>query len=1095
MPNSEKEFLEVRRYFTTWITEVVLANTTGYFNINKISEGTALSLLNLIFDVDLRDLNQEKSNYPGIDLGDDKRALIAFQITSRSDSTKLLSCLETFRDKGYKESFPNGIRFLIISNKKSIKRDLKKFEDFKEFFDPKKDIYYPDDLLKLIEQIYYEDQARFDKIKKILKLEFDFYKREDIKKDLVTNFISPLDKFTFCKRILTGVYQDSVNKFIQFQCKLKDSEISTEDLEDIILERDGIVILGPSGCGKTILAKKLALNFLKHGISIILEGKYYETDLNALFEKSIFAIGFTSATDLFNTIRTLQLPVLFIIDGLNECEPTKIPRLLLELEKIKKDHHIKIIISNQESNPLLYPLELLQIYVAYPSSETKRAIASIYSGKSTNTKIDPILNTVSSALEAKMVGEIAVEDISNASRFTLFEAFIKQKLGESKPDGFLFLSCFAQILSDNLVFSLPERRIDEILRNNIISQTIYDLCLEVKILERTFDKVSFSHEMFFNFFVAESVVRFSIDAPSIITKVNSPKNYDKKLLIIGSISDFSMLESVLDSITDVDLLNSLCQGDGGEYSKKWIERKLTKLLTEINQEIQQVEYELNKKEIARVGFVKRTLFDWNDKQYALINLLPYRLVRGEFLNEFYNLVGIMDERMQTKVGDLWEEGIKEGINVRDGIFSATYIGMSNSKTALASIFSTLHSGFATFNNEMSLTDEMVQGFVRDSSLSYGKFYYILLLLRWDEKLKYLYPYALNVVKNKWRNVPFQLTNEILSRADYFHRTEEERQEFIESLNMMLSQTRNVWLSTSIFDALSQIGALEEDTNVHIPVVTGQIEKLLNDVDSKESWTEANGLYNCQFDHPYNYAYQVAISNLEVDKKEVFYKMALQGLNSVFFGTILFVESFKVLKEKMCPLILKWTETPIVEKSFPQDSIRVFLLSHIILAKYNYPLVSRFATADEQTNKSLFAAAELYYWINRQDLNPQVMKEFSYKAATTLFDFSNPYTIDTIYECRHNLLQASFRNILENDSIIFIEDMYQEAIVDICKIALQKLDCQKGIKSISHGNDVNIKAISLLERLGSIVDIELLRNLSDHPKYGEPSVKAIKFLNN
>lgn len=176
--------------------------------------------------------------------------------------------------------------------------------------------------------------------------------------------------------VLTGVYQDSVNRFIQFQCKLEDSEISTEDLEDIILERDGIVILGPSGCGKTILAKKLALNFLKHGIPIILASKYYETDLNALFEKYITAFGSTSTTDLFNTSRTLQLPVLFIIDGLNECEPTKIPRLLLELEKIKNDPQVKILISSQESNPLLCPLELLQIDVDYPSSETKRAIAA-----------------------------------------------------------------------------------------------------------------------------------------------------------------------------------------------------------------------------------------------------------------------------------------------------------------------------------------------------------------------------------------------------------------------------------------------------------------------------------------------------------------------------------------------------------------------------------------------------------------------------------------------------------------------------------------------------------------------------------------------
>ena len=65
----------------------------------------------------------------------------------------MLSSLRTFHDKGYKESFPKGIRFLIISSKKSIRRDLKKFADFKEFFDPKR-IY-------IIQTIYLSKSKNF----------------------------------------------------------------------------------------------------------------------------------------------------------------------------------------------------------------------------------------------------------------------------------------------------------------------------------------------------------------------------------------------------------------------------------------------------------------------------------------------------------------------------------------------------------------------------------------------------------------------------------------------------------------------------------------------------------------------------------------------------------------------------------------------------------------------------------------------------------------------------------------------------------------------------------------------------------------------
>jgi len=180
MSNTEEAFFEIRRSFTIWMSEVSIANANGYFDINKVSEGTALCLLNLIFGFELRDLNQEKNNYPGIDLGDDKKAMVAFQVTSRTDNTKLLSSLTTFISKGYKSNFSNGIRFLIISNKKNIRRDFKKFSAFNEIFDPKRDIIYLEDLVKKIEQLYYEDEKRFNEITRKLRDVFEFYKSNSL---------------------------------------------------------------------------------------------------------------------------------------------------------------------------------------------------------------------------------------------------------------------------------------------------------------------------------------------------------------------------------------------------------------------------------------------------------------------------------------------------------------------------------------------------------------------------------------------------------------------------------------------------------------------------------------------------------------------------------------------------------------------------------------------------------------------------------------------------------------------------------------------------------------------------------------------------
>lgn len=216
MSNSEEAFFEIRRYFNIWVSEVAIANANGYFDINKVSEGTALCLLNLIFGFELRDLNQEKSNYPGIDLGDDKKAMVAFQVTSRTDNTKLLSSLTTFISKGYKSKFSNGIRFLIINSKKDIKRGTKKFADFNEIFDPKKDVYYPEDLIKKIEQLYYEDKKRFNEIKRKLRDEFEFFKSNNS----ILDFSSISEKYIYYKEVLTEINRDLLNDFVEFQCSL-----------------------------------------------------------------------------------------------------------------------------------------------------------------------------------------------------------------------------------------------------------------------------------------------------------------------------------------------------------------------------------------------------------------------------------------------------------------------------------------------------------------------------------------------------------------------------------------------------------------------------------------------------------------------------------------------------------------------------------------------------------------------------------------------------------------------------------------------------------------------------------------------------------
>jgi hypothetical protein len=1092
MPNVEKEINDIKKYFVTWVSEVVLANALNYFDINKVSEGTCQRLLNLIFNYDLKDLNQEKANFPGIDLGDRTHGKLAFQVTSRTDTGKIKKSLKIFADNNWIRDFPNGIRFFIINNDKRPKVKKDDFTYYLAIFDYSSDVLFPADLIRLIEGIYYTNEQRFREIKKFLKVEFGTEATQNLKTESIINFDSISDKLNFFKRLFQANHERAGNMFVPFICHSGKDEIQTNELPEKLFSENGGVIIGPSGCGKSILARKLGLIFLSIGLPVVLESKYYDIDLNTLFEKEIRAYGFESGKEFFAISKERNLPILLIIDGLNECAALLMPKLLIELGQVVKQFNPKVIITSQMSNVIADEFGLIPIQVNYPGQNTKKAIASIYSGKKSSSKLDPILNVISSSLEAKMLGEIGLDDIDKVSRFSLFEIFIKEKLKQYKSEGFLLLTYIAKHLSDQVTFNLSERSMEQLLRTNQLPNNILEKCITAGLLESNLGRFTFSHEMFFNFFVAESVVRFASNVEEIEAQLIAPKNHDKKLLIIGSIDDTTALERVLVGLMDIELLASLFRGDGGEYCRKWVEKHLNITLSKIETEIQSLNFELGADSINGIQFREDTLRTWTTQELSLVHTLPYIFVSDHFLPEFFELIALMDDRCTQSIKDLEEIAEGKNVSLKSSVFSAAYIGFAAKRAAITRIFSDIQSGFTTFRNAETISPETIAKLLSKKSLKPGQFYFLLSILRYNEKLTNLYPYIISLL-GKWRSVPYNLTNEVLNQLPYSWTAEEEREELISALNKMHAETKNVWLSTNIFEALSSLGALEDDANGYVETVKDQLTQVMGRPDDADAWGDAAGIYYAQFDHPYDSAFSAAIERLNDADKKLFFKMALQGYHSSMFTTSLVIEAEKVLGKEISPYILRWTTSPFIEESFPHDSLGIFLLVHILLARYNEEITSRFDAEPDKKRKSLFATAELYYWLNRSDLDLDRKQSKCKPAAKVLFDPENAYVIESVWQSNHALHQSSIHNIFEPESIINIKQVFSDKIISACRKTLSNLTWQLEVYGFHRDDEINKHAIWLLESLGNLMDIEILRMLMEDPIYGEAAVTAIKKL--
>lgn len=151
MQTSEDLLIKIRDQITAYQLNVKSDNKANRYNINDRAETFTIPLFKLIFGWgELRDLNIDQKNYPGIDLGDTKHR-IAIQVTSETALEKIKKTLMLFVRNNQYINFDRIIIFMIREKQKTYSQSaINKICNGKFKFSVKKDIIDLNDLLKYI---------------------------------------------------------------------------------------------------------------------------------------------------------------------------------------------------------------------------------------------------------------------------------------------------------------------------------------------------------------------------------------------------------------------------------------------------------------------------------------------------------------------------------------------------------------------------------------------------------------------------------------------------------------------------------------------------------------------------------------------------------------------------------------------------------------------------------------------------------------------------------------------------------------------------------------------------------------------------------
>ncbi len=203
-----------------------------------------------------------------------------------------------------------------------------------------------------------------------------------------------------------------------------------------------------------------------------------------------------SAAAVISAARRLNRHLVLVVDGYNECTPAERQRLTRSIAAAAKRYDAHVVVSSRIPLERSDLLPARSYAVQIPDTKTKLAIAQQAAGDVSAEPFGELLGTVGSGLEAKMIGQLGQQLPPDASKYGLFDAYVRERLGSAASDGIRALSRIAGAMTERISFGLSVRELDRLSDREGVSGALLQTLQAANILGRRGDRVSFSHEMF-----------------------------------------------------------------------------------------------------------------------------------------------------------------------------------------------------------------------------------------------------------------------------------------------------------------------------------------------------------------------------------------------------------------------------------------------------------------------------------------------------------------------------------------------------------------------------------------------------------------------
>ncbi|MGD9486088.1 hypothetical protein WDH52_23060 [Streptomyces sp. TRM70308] len=855
-----------------------------------------------------------------------------------------------------------------------------------------------------------------------------------------------------------------------------------------------VQVVGSSGTGKSHTLAHAAAGLAQDGwLPILLRAGVYEGRLEDSLDESVAPFTSQSADWLVRAARLEGLPVVLLVDAINECPSQLRDRLMLQLSSWCRRAEATLVSTSHEFVNVPAVIGGAQLRTVDPTSQQRAALLRCYGvGPQQEEVIEEECKAFGTAFELSMAAQLTRRLPTGAGRAALLDAYLGEQLQRASQPTALrqVLHRWAMLMDERLTGWLPlaeaQRSAAQVLVALGGAVGVVDEALRSPVVQVRHRRVEFRHEWYAQLLAAEALMWSRASAMELAGELRRPHRRELAVWAVALLSTPDEVRSLLQRLPDTTvLIEALCgrlgpvaDGVALAEAQRCLEEAVEAMAASSVECSSEFEYAIEPRRC------------WSEYEQAMFTALGTTARDGRLLEPLARLMRENDQAFRRGTG--WSPTRSRVAGLIAEALNGPIASTGGTQLPAAVITHALRLAWPRrgHNRHQPAGAADLQRWAASLEADdIGLAMLLCLLLRWtdDSEVAALAP---ALFSHAWATKASQLRFASLDLLTSIRTTVDEVTEtrVIELLNDV--HTDNVWVSTMLVDALHIYGQLTSPYAVDD--ITEEISSLLASPMQHDAHSRAQRIVESQFEEVISAPFVKAIDALEPTARRALLILAVREGDASLFTDVVLKELIRAKDPAALSAFRYWASHMNALDPFRQNAISCHLLGIEGCAAYMEippPMLGSHEGADAEAWRCY---GQILFWLHRPNLD----SDDRYARCMPLWEQLTTSLLDAAVDPLQQFQSvAMFAQDIRTSALGLIVDSFPGHIRTVLHHGLSAPEHLTSLFPHPQPDDRTATVLRLLARAGDHSSLQLLALYRDHPGLGGTATDTIRRLNN